>query len=163
MQAPEHGICRHYCTVGPDWLDYNEHMNVAYYLKVFDDASEGLIENAGMGADYNRTTHNSWVALESHITFQQEALLGDELRVESRIPAVADKKLHYYQEMYRGADLLATHEQLGLHFDTVARRSTEFAPEVRAKLELLRAAAAQAPRPDWIGRAISLTRKQPAT
>ena len=161
MKFPEYGICLYHCNVGPDWLDYNEHMNVAYYLKAFDDASEVLAAAAGMGVEYTRNTGLSWVALESHITFQQEALLGDALRVESRVLAVDGKKLHYYQEMFRSTELLATHEQLGLAFDTGARKSVAFSAEIHAGLEALRVAADVRPCPDWVGRAISLTRSKP--
>ena len=114
-----------------------------------------------MGVEYTRNTGLSWVALESHITFQQEALLGDALRVESRVLAVDGKKLHYYQEMFRGPELLATHEQLALAFATDARKSIEFSAEVRAALDALCEAARALPRPSWIGRAISLNSKKP--
>ncbi|MBK6660772.1 MAG: thioesterase family protein [Proteobacteria bacterium] len=115
-----------------------------------------------MGADYTRRTNNSWVALESHITFQNEALLGDELRIESRVLDFDDKKMHLYQEMYRGDELLATHEQLGLHFDTVARRASAFTPAVRAALEQLHEAQRQLARPVAVGRSIGIRRSKPA-
>ena len=158
MNLPEHGHCVHYATVDEDWLDYNDHMNVAYYLKSFDAASESLIAVAGMGESYTRTTHNSWVALESHIIFQQEARIGEELRIESRVIALDDKKIHLYQEMYRDDELLATHEQLGLHFNTATRRAGPFEPAVRANLERMVAAQRQLPAPAVLGRAIGLTR-----
>jgi len=161
MTLPDNGLCEYCATVGRDWLDYNEHMNVAFYLKAFDDAGEGLTVAIGMGAEYTRQTRNSWVALESHITFQNEALLGDTLRIESRVLDFDDKKMHIYQEMFRGEELLATHEQLGLHFSTEARRGSVFTPEVRANLERLHRAQAALPRPAAVGRAISLTRRKP--
>ena len=73
MTLPRTGLCEYRVMVGRDWLGYNQHMNVAYYLKAFDDAGEGLTVVIGMGADYTRRTGNSWVALASHITFQNEA------------------------------------------------------------------------------------------
>ncbi len=161
MTIPNNGLCEYRVTVGHDWLDYNEHMNVAYYLKAFDDASESLAVAIGMGAEYTRRTCNSWVALESHITFQNEALLGDELRIESRVLDFDEKKMPVYQEMYRGEELLATHEQLGLHFDTGARRASAFTPQVRASLEGLHAAQASLARPAAVGRSISLARRKP--
>ena len=160
MALPDNGLCEYRVTVGRDWLDYNEHMNVAFYLKAFDDAGEGLTVAIGMGADYTRETSNSWVALESHITFQNEALLGDALRIESRVLDFDDKKMHIYQEMFRGDELLATHEQLGLHFSTEARRGSAFTPAVRANLERLHAAQAGLPRPAAVGRAVSLARRK---
>ena len=161
MALPDNGLCEYHVTVGRDWLDYNEHMNVAYYLKAFDDAGEGLTLVIGMGADYTRRTNNSWVALESHITFQNEALLGDALRIESRVLDFDDKKMHVYQEMFRGDELLATHEQLGLHFDTGARRGSPFTPQVREQLEQLHASQQRLARPAAVGRAVGIRRNKP--
>ena len=157
--APAQGVCRFEVTVKREWLDYNEHMNVAFYLKAFDDASEGLIACAGMGAAYTRETHNSWVALESHIGFRQEVRLGDSLRIESRVVDHDAKKIHLYQEMFRGSELVATHEQLGVHFDTIARRATAFAPDVLARVAALHEAQRALPRPTALGRAVSMRKR----
>lgn len=162
MTLPDDGLCEYRVTVGRDWLDYNEHMNVACYLKAFDDAGERLTLAIGMGADYTRRTNNSWVALESHITFQNEALLGDELRIESRVLDFDDKKMHVYQEMFRGDELLATHEQLGLHFDTAARRGSAFTPAVRERLQQLHDAQAALALPAAVGRSVGIKRSKPA-
>ena len=158
---PANGLCLSYAAVERDWLDYNEHMNVAYYLKAFDDASEALTLAIGMGAAHTKATNNSWVALESHLGFRQEAYLGDALRIETRVLDADLRKLHLAQEMYRGDQLLATHEQLGLHFDTVSRLATPFAPEVYRRLCELRDALKGLPRLNWVGRAIGLNQSRP--
>ncbi len=159
---PADGVLREEVDVEAAWLDYNGHMNVAFYLRVFDDAGDRLTALAGMGAAYTRRTHNSWVALESHITFRAEAMEGDRLRVESCVLDVERKKIHVCQAMFRGDTLLATHEQLGLHFDTVARRATPFEAAVFERLVALRDARAAQPRPPWVGRAIALGQAPPA-
>jgi acyl-CoA thioester hydrolase len=153
---PENGVGVSQTEVGRDWLDYNEHMNVAFYLKAFDDAGEAFIALAGMGAAYTRATGHSWVALESHLGFVREALLGDRLRIETRALALDRAKLHLVQALYRADELLATHEQLNLHFDTDRRRSLPFPPAVYARLAALVAAQRALPRPAWIGRRIDL-------
>lgn len=158
---PMAGICIAWATVGEDWLDYNDHMNVAFYLKAFDEASEQLTCVIGMGAEYTRSTGNSWVALESHIGFQQEARLGERLRIETRVVGVAGRKMHVAQEMYRDDTLLATHEQLGLHFDTVARRASAFPETVFDKLRQLRDLQAARPPLRWLGRSIGLDQSRP--
>ena len=91
MMVPDNGVCMDYVKVGRAWLDYNDHMNVAFYLKAFDDASDKLTAVAGMGQAYTQATSNSWVALESHLSFQAEARLGDALRIESRVLEVDEK------------------------------------------------------------------------
>ena len=36
-------------NVRPEWIDYNGHMNVGYYLVAFDQATERLCEHFGVG------------------------------------------------------------------------------------------------------------------
>jgi acyl-CoA thioesterase FadM len=158
MIVPDNGVCMDYFKVGREWLDYNDHMNVAFYLKAFDDASDRLTAVAGMGQAYTQATSNSWVALESHLSFQAEARLGDALRIESRVLEVDEKKMHVYQEMYRDDSLLSTHEQLGIHFNTQERRGCRFADEIYTNLSALVDAQRRLSRPDWIGRSLGIRR-----
>ena len=145
-------------TVPPEWLDYNEHMNVAYYTLAFDNAGEELLKVAGMGHEYTKATNNSWMVLEGHITYQNEARLGDMLLIKSRVLDCSAKAAHLYQEMYRGDQLLSTQEQLMLHVSLETRRTSNFEPAVLAALQLRQAAQQDLPRPDWIGRRIGIRR-----
>ncbi|MSQ68877.1 MAG: thioesterase-like protein [Gammaproteobacteria bacterium] len=140
------------------WLDYNEHMNVAYYTVAFDLASEELLKAAGMGGAYTEATQNSSMAVEAHITYQNEARLGDALTIKSRVLACASKAAHLYQEMFRGEQLLATEEQLVLHVSLVTRGATPFEPAVLAALQAMQAMQQEIPRPDWVGRQIAIRR-----
>ena len=142
----------------PAWLDYNGHMNVAYYSLAFDIAGEELVKHAGMGEDYTRETQNSWMVLEAHITYQNEAQLGDALRIESRVLDCNAKCAHLYQEMYRADTLLSTQEQLVLHVSLETRRGAPFAAGVLDAMSRLRDRQASLPRPDWIGRRIGIRR-----
>jgi len=142
----------------PAWLDYNGHMNVAYYSLAFDLAGEELLKCAGMGEEYTRTTQNSWMVLEAHITYQNEANLGEQLALTSRVLDCNAKCAHLYQEMYRGDTLLSTQEQLMLHVSLQTRRGAPFEPAVFAALERLRVLQADLPRPAWIGRQIGIRR-----
>lgn len=158
-ELPADGLCRSSHRVQRDWLDYNGHMNVAWYLKIFDDAGDRLTEVVGMGESYTRRTGNSWVALESHLGFIAEAYLDDALEVRSRVLAVEQKKLHLFQEMFRDDELLATHEQLGLHFDTAARRGSPFEPHVLAQLGVLCERQQALPSPPRAGRTVGIRRQ----
>lgn len=144
--------------VVPEWLDYNGHMNVAYYSHAFDLAGEEFVKAAGMGEDYTRETQNSWMVLESHITYQNEATLGDRLRVVSRVLDCNAKCAHLYQEMFRDETLLSTQEQLVLHVSLVSRRGAPFEPKILANFERLRELQSALHRPDWIGRRIGIRR-----
>lgn len=159
MSLPEQGLHLAHMTVPPAWLDYNNHMNVAYYTLAFDLAGEELLKVCGMGEAYTQATKNSWMVTESHITYQNEARLGDALEIRSRVLAVAPKAAHLYQEMYRDGMLLSTQEQLMLHVSLETRRSAPFEPAVLAALQAMQAAQAQLPVPEWIGRRIGIRRK----
>lgn len=146
------------CTVPPAWLDYNNHMNVAYYSLAFDDAGEAFVRTFGMGEDYTTRTQNSWMILEAHLTYQREARLGDTLRIETRVIDYSPKLAHLYQEMYRDDELLATQEQMMLHVSLETRRGAAFPDDILARLAALHAAHAELPVPDGIGRRIGIRR-----
>lgn len=152
------GIVGFEIAVAPDWLDYNQHMNVAYYGLAFDQAGEELVKACGMGLAYTEATQNSWMILEAHLTYQNEAHQGDWLRIESRVLDCSAKLAHLYQEMYRAEVLLATQEQLMLHVSLATRRASPFETHVLQALERMRAAQAALSRPAWIGRGIAINR-----
>ncbi len=152
------GVHSMHLEVLPEWLDYNGHMNVAYYSLGFDQAGEELLKCAGMGEAYTEATQNSWMVLEAHITYQNEAHLGEQLLVKSRVLDCNAKCAHLYQEMYRGDDLCATQEQLMLHVSLASRRGAPFAPQVMAAIERMQVLQAGLSRPDWIGRRIGIRR-----
>jgi len=160
---PENGVVITTATVLPEWLDYNDHMNVAYYIAAFDIGIDELKAVYGIDSRYIETEQRSTVALEAHITYQNEASLGDELEVRSRIIDFDVKRTHLYQEMYRGADLLATQETLSISFDLKARRSCPFESYIAANIERLCDAQRSLPRPDWVGRAVGIRKGKPAT
>ena len=160
IALPDNGIVVSLATVGPDWLDYNDHMNVAYYVMAFDLGIDAFKEAIGITLDTIRDERRSTVALESHISYHQEATLGDELRIETRIVDFDGKRVHYYQEMFRGEELLAIQETLSISFDTAARRSCEFEPEAKQHYQTMLERQAQLPRPEAIGRSIGIRRKK---
>ena len=147
----------------PAWLDYNGHMNVAYYNAAFDLAIEDLKAAYGLTEAYRLAKQRSTVALEAHLTYQSEAGLGDELCVESRILDTDGKRLHLCQTMYRNSTLLATQETLSLSFNLATRRSCAFEPSLLARIEALQRAQTTVPKPSWIGRTIGLRSAKPST
>ena len=145
-------------TVRPEWIDYNGHMNVAYYVLVFDHATDTLFDALGLGADYRRSTDLTLFAVEQHILYQHEVGLGAPLRVESRVLGVDDKRLHFGHEMYHASEgwRAAAIELMAIHIDLGTRRTSPFPPERRRVLDAAAAAHARLPAADWVGRSISL-------
>jgi len=158
---PADGIVTTHVTVMPEWLDYNGHMNVAYYLVAFETGIDAYKAVVGMDLAYIEREGHSTVALEAHITYQREALLDEVLRCETRLVDFDGKRVHVYQELYRGEELLATQETLAISFDTRARRTCPFPEAIAANYRGLVAAQAPLPRPAWLGRAIGIGQGRP--
>lgn len=160
---PQNGLPRYQSRVDPDWLDYNGHMNVAYYTLVFDKAGEAWVESVGMGEAHTRETGYSWMVAEAHITYQNEVRSGEQLEVETRVLAVDDKRIHLFQTMFKQGDtgVVATNEQLILHVDLHLRRVQPFPAEIYAKLRQLWTMQDRFAPPVEAGRSISMASRRP--
>ena len=145
-------------TVLPEWIDYNGHMNMAYYLLAFDLASDVLAENLGLTRDYKKRTNTATFAGETHIVYKREVREGDPLRFTGRVIACDAKRMHFWLEMYHATKgyLAATTEFLILHVDMSVRRVAAMEPELLARIEAVRDAHAALPRPADIGRVMGV-------
>ena len=161
ISIPANGLVIDTATVLPEWIDYNGHMNVAYYMPAFEVGIDSYKKLVGLSLHYIVSAGRSTVALESHISYQQEAHLGEQLRIETRILACDGKRVHVYQEVLRDVALLATQETLAISFDTRARRVSPFEPAVAENYQRMVEAQAGLPRPPWVGRSISIAARRP--
>ncbi len=152
---------RHRARVLPEWIDYNGHMNVAFYLYAFDQATETLCVALGCAADYVARKQGMWFTLETHVTYEREVAVGDKLRITSQILGWDAKRLHFFHQMYHAEQgyLAATNEQIMLHVSYESRRAAPCAQPVIARIAAMAQAHGALPRPDKAGRTISLTRK----
>lgn len=144
-------------TIVPDWIDYNGHMNVAYYTLVFDHAVDEFFAYVGLNQDYRDTTTGSTFAAEHHITYNQEVVEADLVRCISRLVGFDEKRIHHYHEMYHVADgyLAATGEFLSLHVDLSIRRVTPLPDTILDTLSEVMVAHEKLPASDNIGRVIT--------
>ena len=69
--------------VSPDWVDYNGHMNVAYYVLIFDHATDAFLEKIGMNEAHREATGSSVFVAEAHITYDNEVMAGERVYVTS--------------------------------------------------------------------------------
>ncbi len=159
---PANGLVVSHLEVLPAWLDYNDHMNVAYYIFAFEQGIDDYKALVGLDLASIKREQRSTVALEAHITYQNEASAGERLRVETRIIDFDGKRAHVYQELYRDAVLLATQETMAISFDLQARRTAPFTAPVAERYRALVAAQASLPRPAWVGRAVGIKQGKPA-
>ncbi|MCG8369555.1 MAG: thioesterase family protein [Proteobacteria bacterium] len=120
----------------PDWIDLNEHMNVAYYLLAFARAVDALWEIFGLTEEYVRTHSSSTIAVESHVAWKREVFEGDPYVVTAQVLAYDEKRIHQFQRMYHAGEgyLAATCEWMNLHFDTGKRRVAPWPDDVLARI-----------------------------
>ena len=145
----------------PEWIDHNGHMNLAYYTVLFDQATDLLFDELGLGLDYRRdTSHGTFVA-ETHNLYERELLVGARVRIATRIFGADDKRLHLGHEMFAlaGGHRTATQELMFLHVDLAARRVSSFPEEQRRRIAAWAAAHVALPRPDWVGRRVGMPRR----
>jgi acyl-CoA thioester hydrolase len=144
-------------TVLAEHIDYNGHMNVVHYRAAFDLSTDGLFAHLGLGPDdYTARTGATLMVVEEHTRYHAELSEGERYRILARLVGHSAKKLHYLLLMEnrdKGA-LAATHEELALHVDLAARRSSPLPPSALAAAAALDAAQAHLPPPPDLGRVI---------
>ena len=111
-----------------DWTDYNGHMNLAFYILVFDKGAEEILSKFKMGEQSAKTTKKSTMAVESHTTYNNEVKENEEVDVYLSYFNHDKKRLHYKLEMYeKNKNILsATTEVLSLYIDLNIRKVAEF-------------------------------------
>ncbi len=112
-----------------DWIDYNDHMNVSYYLLIFDKYGADTLNNIfKMGEHSAKTTGKSTMIVESNITYNQELKVDDEVDVNLIYFDHDKKRLQYKMEMVHKEKkfLASTIEILALYVDLNSRKVSEF-------------------------------------
>lgn len=151
-------IAWHEEAVRPEWIDRNGHMNLAYYVVIFDHATDVVFDALGIGEAYTRSTGNSLFAVESHILYERELKAGERVRVRIHVLGAEAKRLHIAHEMFTEASdgRVALQELMCVHVDMATRRSAPFPPDRQAAIAALAAAHARLPQPAGLGRRIAL-------
>ena len=114
-----------------EWTDYNEHMNMAYYVLIFDKAWEIILEKFKMGEHAAKTSKKSTMVVETHTTYNQEVKQAEEVDIILNYFDHDKKRLHFKLEMYEKTKktLSATIEMLSLYIDLSKRKVAEFEEE----------------------------------
>ncbi len=126
------GIEVHRGTVLSEWIDINDHMNVAYYVLAFDQGVDALWGRFGLTDEYIDEHGTSTFAVESHVTWQREIAEGDPFVITSQVLAYDEKRIHQFMRMYHAEEnyLCATAEWMNLHVDMSVRRVAPWPPEI---------------------------------
>ena len=139
----------------PEWLDYNGHMTESRYLQVFGDATDALLNFAGMDETY-RTQGFSVYTVETHIRHLLEVAGGEPLTVETQLLGFDEKRLRIVHTMSKASsgDMLATAEHMLLHVDTEAGKACPFGKKLYEKLEKIWQGHQNLDVPDYGGKGI---------
>jgi acyl-CoA thioester hydrolase len=147
--------------VEPAWIDYNGHLNMAYYNVLFDRAVDEVFELLGCGLNYVRTRRHSCFTAEVHVRYLRELHAGDPVQVSWQLLDYDQKRLHYFEQLLHATEgwISATSENMSLHVDMEAKRTAAFPDDVMARLTAMKAAHTGLRRPEAAGRRIAMPGK----
>lgn len=142
----------------PEWIDVNDHMNVAYYLLAFDQGVDELWDHFGITEDHIREMNSSTFAVESHVVYRKELMLDDPYVVTAQILAYDEKRIHQFQRLYHADDryLAATCEWMNLHVDLGTRRVAPWPASILKDIAGVAAGQGDWPWPDDVGRQMNV-------
>ena len=145
----------------PEWIDYNGHMNVAYYTLAFDKGFDDLIENwIGTGESFVARSKLGPMTLQQQICYLSELVEGEGFHTACRLIDCDAKRMHVFAEMIADdGKVAATMESLGVIVDLEARRTTTYPDWAVARMEKLKTAQAGLPRPKQLGQPIGIRRR----
>ena len=147
--------------VEPAWIDYNGHLNMAYYNVLFDRAVDEVYEAIGIGHAYLKQTRHSTFTAEVHVRYLREIHEGDLVRAEFQLLDFDEKRIQYFQTLKHAEQgwVSATSENMTLHIDMTAKKVAPFPDGIMRTLAAIKAAHAHLPVPDGAGRRIAMPGK----
>ena len=158
---PEEPIKSQVMKVQPDWIDYNGHLNMAYYNVLFDTAVDEVFLRVGLGPDYVKTREASYFTAEAHVCYLRELSVDTPVVATLQLIDLDAKRAHFYQELYHADEgwLSATSEQMSLHVDMRTRKVAPWPEDICENLSVLFEAHKLLPRPARVGRHVEIKKK----
>jgi acyl-CoA thioester hydrolase len=145
-----------------EWIDYNGHMNVAYYTMAFDIAADEVLEERlGIGETLAREGRLGPMALQTQIHYLGELVEGAEFACDYQILDADHKRIHFFLTMINleTGEPAATYESLTMNVDLEARRSAPYPDWAQERIKRLLALQANLPRPPLAGNPLGIRRK----
>ena len=148
-------------AVPPEWIDYNGHMNVAYYIMAIDQALDRFLEDElGIGEFHAARVRQGPYALQSHLQYLGELLEGTKFSVAIRLIDCDAKRIHMFIELIdETGELAATCEQMLINVDLETRRSTPYPDWAQARMLAMIASHSKLDMPAQLGASIGIRRK----
>jgi acyl-CoA thioester hydrolase len=149
----------HSTPVPTEWLDYNGHMSESCYLLAFGDSADAFFRFLGIDEAYRAAGHSLYTS-QTHLHHWKEAAGGDRLDLTLQVLDHDRRRLHIFHEMRHDdtGDLLASAEQLLVHVDMAAGRSTDLPHHLYERIAAIQRAHSVLPRPDVVGRPMGIRR-----
>ncbi|MCF8477444.1 MAG: thioesterase family protein [Pseudolabrys sp.] len=148
--------------IEPQWIDYNGHLNVAYYNVLFDRAVDEVYEPLGLGPHYLKAHNHSTMVVETHVRYLREVHEDAPLRVTVQLLAYDEKRIHLFEQLLHATEnwVSATSESMTVHVDMSAKKVAPFPAGVMHALERMKTAHATLPWPEAAGRKVSMPVKR---
>ena len=144
--------------VDPAWIDYNGHLNMAYYNVLLDRAVDEVFELLGCGLDYVKEHKHSFFTAEAHVRYLRELHAEMPVRVTFQLLDFDSKRMHYFEQLFHAREgwVSATSENMSLHVDMEAKRTAPCPDDILAALSGMKAAHARLLRPEAAGRSVAM-------
>ena len=146
----------------PEWLDHNGHMNVTYFVLIFDHGTDVFYPLIGLGKPYRQRTGKSTFAVETHITYQRELSVNEDVSVTTQLLGFDEKRIHYFHRMWHVETNVqtATLEQLALHVDLSTRKVEPMPRECQRLMSEMWETHKDLPKPKELGSVMSMQKKR---
>ena len=144
--------------IEPQWIDYNGHLNMAYYNVMMDRAIDELWLQLGIGPAYMKDRHGSTFTAEAHVRYLREIHQGDPVQVAVWMLAADAKRIHTFEELRHATEgwVSATSENITLHIDMEVRKVAPFPLDIQARIADVLASHSGITRPEGIGRRVAM-------
>ncbi len=154
----------HESVVLPEWIDYNGHMNVAFYVLAFDQATDAFLDHIGLDHGYKDEANCTTFVVDMNVTYLSEVLEGDPLRFTTQLINSDEKRLHYFHRMYHAEKgyLAATNELMTVHISLETRRVAPIREDILERIAAIQKRHAMLPFPEQAGRLIAIRSKSAA-
>lgn len=148
-------------SIENQWIDYNGHLNMAYYNVLFDRDSDVGLTLVGLGPAYVKKSGNSYFTLEAHITYLRELSVEDQVCIVTQILDFDSKRLHYVQMMHHAKEnwIACITENIVMHVDLKSKKSSAFPPDVLEKIKIAHETHKTLLIPAQVGHKIGIPRK----
>jgi acyl-CoA thioester hydrolase len=121
--------------VKEDWIDYNGHMNMAYYVQCFEESSDFLLEHMDLGYRYAIEEQKGVFVIKCEINYRKEINLHENFIISLEELVCKGKKLIVGLKMVNeNNEMIADYKILNLNVDLETKKSITFSPKIIAQL-----------------------------